>query len=51
MTAIWLNVTVDEQSWALRLPRGPAVAPVVAIARRVAIAVALVAINWAIVMI
>ena len=40
-------MTVDEQSWALRLPRGPPVAPVVAIACRVAIAVALVAVNWA----
>ena len=30
---------MDEQSWTLRLPRGPAVAPAVAIARRVAIAV------------
>jgi voltage-gated potassium channel len=51
VTAIWLNVTMDEQSWTLRLPRGPAVAPTVAIARRVAIAVALVLVNWAVVLI
>src|SRR6478735_4346798 len=42
---------MDEQSWTLRLPRGPAVAPAVAIARRVAIAVALVFVNWALVMV
>src|SRR3954466_15416608 len=42
---------MDEQSWTLHLPRGPAVAPAVAIARRVAIAVALVVVNWALVMV
>ncbi len=50
MTAVWLNVTVDEPSWTLRLPRGPSVPPLVAILRRVGIAVAIVLINWAIVL-
>ena len=50
MTAVWLNVTVDEPSWTLRLPRGPSVPPMVAILRRVGIAVAIVLINWAIVL-
>ena len=50
MTGVWLNVTVDEPSWTLRLPRGPSVPPLVAILRRVGIAVAIVLINWAIVL-
>ena len=40
---------VDEPAWKLRLPRRPSVPPAVAILRRVAIAVAIVLVNWMIV--
>jgi voltage-gated potassium channel len=43
---VWLNVPVDEQRWSVRLPRGATVPPLVAIARRVAIAIAIVLVNW-----
>jgi voltage-gated potassium channel len=43
-------VAVDEPAWKLRLPRRPSVPPVVAILRRVAIAVAIVVLNWAVVL-
>jgi len=42
---------VDEPAWKLRLPRRPSVPPAIAIARRVAIAVAIVLLNWAVVLI
>jgi voltage-gated potassium channel len=38
---------MDEPGWVLRLPRGAAVPPLLAIARRLAIAVAIVLVNWA----
>jgi len=41
---------VDEPAWKLRLPRRPSVPPVVAILRRVAIAVAIVVVNWGVVL-
>jgi voltage-gated potassium channel len=42
---------MDEQRpWTLRLPRGAAVSPVVSIARRVGIALAIVMVNWLIVL-
>ena len=40
---------VDEPTWKLRLPRRPSVVPAVAILRRVAIAVSIVLVNWAVV--
>ena len=40
-----------EDRWELRLPRGAPVAPLLAIGRRVAIAVAIVLVNWAVVLI
>ena len=43
-------VVVDEPSWKLRMPRRPSVPPVVAIQRRVAIAVAVVLLNWGVVL-
>lgn len=46
---VWLNVPVDEPAWKLRLPRPPSVPPLVAILRRVAIAIAIVVVNWGIV--
>jgi voltage-gated potassium channel len=39
-------VRVDEPRWSVRLPRGAQVQPVVAILRRVGIAVAIVVVNW-----
>ncbi len=47
---MWLNGRVDEPTWKLRLPRRASVPPAVAIARRVAIALAVVLINWVIVL-
>jgi voltage-gated potassium channel len=41
---------VDEPAWKLRLPRRPSVPPVVAILRRVFIAVAIVIVNWGVVL-
>ncbi len=41
---------VDERLWKLRLPRGAPMHPAVAIARRVAIAVAIVLLNWGLVL-
>ena len=41
---------VDEPACKLRLPRRPSVPPVVAILRRVAIAVAIVVVNWGVVL-
>jgi voltage-gated potassium channel len=40
-----------ESAWKLRLPRGPAVAPYVAILRRVGIALAVVLVNWLLVVV
>ena len=40
---------MDEPAWKLRLPRRPSVAPPVAILRRVAIAIAIVLLNWGVV--
>ena len=42
---------MDEPAWKLRLPRRPSVPPAVAIARRVAIAVAIVLVNWMVVLV
>jgi voltage-gated potassium channel len=42
---------VDEPTWKLRLPRRPSVPPAVAILRRVAIAIAIVMVNWAVVLV
>jgi voltage-gated potassium channel len=47
---VWLNGRVDEPVWKLRLPRRASVPPAVAIARRVAIALAVVLVNWLIVL-
>src|SRR5687768_5242975 len=41
--------SVDEPTWKLRLPRKPSVPPVVAILRRVAIAISIVLLNWGLV--
>ena len=41
---------MDEPAWKLRLPRRPTVQPYVAIARRVGIALAIVLLNWLIVL-
>ena len=41
---------MDEPAWKLRLPRRPTVPPYVAIARRVGIALAIVLVNWLIVL-
>ena len=46
---MWLNVPVDEPAWKLRLPRRPSVPPAVAILRRVGVAVAIVLLNWGLV--
>lgn len=48
---MWLNNAVDEPTWKLRLPRRPPIPPVVAIGRRVGIAVAIVLLNWLIVLV
>ncbi|MDQ1642377.1 MAG: voltage-gated potassium channel [Actinomycetota bacterium] len=40
---------VTEASWKLRMPRGQSVSPTLAIARRVAIAVVIVLLNWGLV--
>ena len=48
---MWLNVLVDDPTWKLRLPHKPSVAPWLAIMRRVAIAVAIVLLNWGLVVI
>jgi len=42
---------VNEPTRGLRLPRGPSVAPVLAIMRRVAIAVSIVLLNWLVVLV
>lgn len=41
----------NEPAWSLRLPRGPAVAPYVAILRRVGVALAVVLVNWLLVVV
>jgi voltage-gated potassium channel len=41
---------VEEPAWTLRLPRRPSVPPLVAILRRVAVAVAIVVVNWGVVL-
>jgi voltage-gated potassium channel len=51
VTVVWLNDPVDERPWTLRLPRGAPVPPLLAIGRRVAIAVAIVLVNWAVVLV
>jgi voltage-gated potassium channel len=51
VATVWLNVGVDDPTWKLRLPRRASVNPVVAIARRVGIALAVVLVNWVIVLI
>ena len=44
-----LNDPVDEPSQKLTLPRGPSAGPAVAILKRIAIAVAIVLLNWGLV--
>ena len=46
-----MTAVVDDGRWELRLPRGTPVAPLWAIGRRVAIAVAIVVVNWGVVLI
>lgn len=46
-----VNVPVDEPTWKLRLPRKQSVAPWLAIMRRVGIALAIVLLNWGVVII
>jgi voltage-gated potassium channel len=48
---VWLNADVEEHHWRLKLPRPAPLAPVVAILRRVGIAVSIVIANWLIVLI
>ena len=48
---MWLNGPVSEPPWTVRLPRGAPVAPTVAILRRVGIALAIVCVNWLIVVV
>jgi voltage-gated potassium channel len=46
-----MTAVVDDGRWELRMPRGAPVAPLLAIGRRVAIAVAIVLVNWGVVLI
>jgi voltage-gated potassium channel len=48
---VWVNGPVDEPTWKLRLPRKQSVAPWLAIMRRVGIALAIVLVNWFVVII
>lgn len=41
----------DDPGWKLRLPRGPSVSPALAIARRLAIALGVILVNWLLVVI